>query len=146
VSGGSPGGGTLSACTWPTPAAPDAGGWLAVGAARTVLFCGVGNVNNVVCLSSSTTECIVPPGVYGGDGPCNQTQAGGQCTPCTPQCTSDEYAIGVGVGISNGPTQPMVQPPTLPASCRMNVVSGLTPWVAATVPGFLWTYACCPCE
>jgi hypothetical protein len=144
AAGVSSGSGSFPACAWSTPATPDAGSWpVNVGTARTVVVCGVGNVNNEVCLSSSASECVVPEGVYGADGPC----LGSQCLPCTAQCAPNEYAIGVGTGITEGPEVPVMLLPTLPSNCRMNVCGGFTPFVSPQgVPGYAWTYSCCPCE
>jgi hypothetical protein len=81
-----------------------------VAAGRTVLWCGVGNVNNTECLTASTTECTA---VSAYDyAPCYQ-----QCSPCTVLCAPNECAIGVGIPQSlEGPSVPFPSS-SVPSNC-----------------------------
>jgi hypothetical protein len=113
-----------------------------VAADRTVLICGVGNVNNTFCLSASTTECTAVS-VYG---PCEN-----QCSPCTSLCMPNEYAIGVGMPEYSQPPPGgyPFQSPTLPSNCR-SAFGADEAFLRPSVPGELndlfWSYSCCPCE
>lgn len=129
--------GSLPACSWPPATVPPNDGPVVASANRTALICGVGNVNNTYCLSTSATECT---GVSIYAGPCEN-----QCSPCTMLCTANEYAIAVGMPEYSQPP-PGGYPyttPTLPTACRA-VFSGAIPG-----PGggdLFWNYSCCPCE
>jgi hypothetical protein len=129
---------SFPACSWPTPTVPPNDGPVEVAADRTVLMCGVGNVNNTFCLSASKTECT-PVSVYG---PCEQ-----QCSPCRSLCATNEYAIGAGMPeYSQLPSGGYpYQSPNIASTCRNVVPEGfaLPPNISG---GLFWGYWCCPCE
>jgi hypothetical protein len=129
---------SLPVCSWPTPTVPPNDAPVEVAADRTVLICGVGNVNSTFCLSASKTECT-PENVYG---PCQN-----QCSPCKMLCAANEYAIGAGMPeyLEPLPGGYPYQSPNIPRNCRNIVPEGFAS--PPSLPGDLfWGYWCCPCE
>jgi hypothetical protein len=131
--------GSLPACSWPAPVQPSDAGLIVVAAGRTVLWCGVGNVNNIECLSTRATECS-PEAVY-DYAVCNYPQ----CSPCMMLCAPNEYGIGVGGILSAEGPQVPVPSSSVPSNCR-SVRSGMLWPVDGRSPGREWSYSCCPCE
>ena len=131
--------GSLPACSWPAPVQPSDAGLIVVAAGRTVLWCGVGNDNDIECLSTSATECT-PEAVY-DYAVCNYQQ----CSPCMMLCAPNEYGIGVGGILSTEGPQVPVPSSSVPSNCR-SVRSGMVWPVDGRSPGREWSYSCCPCE
>jgi hypothetical protein len=136
--------GSLPACTWPAPPQPDAG-LVVVAAERTALFCGMGNINNMSCLSTSATECTPLP-IY-GYASCDAFP-GPYCSPCGMICAPNEYAIGVATPQSaEGFPESELQYPALPSECHTpDTYPSLGFVLAKQGPGYEWSFSCCPCQ